>query len=143
MITLLFTKRCFSGIWLLFATVFFCGCDRQTPTPASTPAPPPVAVRLTTVKKGDATRSGTLPADIQPYQQATLYAKVTGYIKTVNVDKGDTVSPGAVLAEIEVPELLADRARYKAEAEIAALDFRRAEEAQKKAPDLVVAQSVD
>src|SRR6185369_1690149 len=105
--------------------------------------PPPVAVRLTSVKKGDATRSVTLPADIQPYQQATLYAKVTGYIKTVNIDKGDSVNAGAVLAEIEVPELLADRARYKAEAEIAALDYRRAEDAQKKAPDLVVAQSVD
>src|SRR5436190_22036688 len=115
----------FGQLSLLLATLFVCGCERQSPIPAPAAAPP-VQVRLTTVKKGEATRSITLPADIQPYQQATLYAKVTGYIKTVNVDKGDTVSPGAVLAEIEVPELLADRARYKAEAEIAALDFRRA-----------------
>ena len=88
-------------------------------------------------------RSITLPANIEPYQQATLYAKVTGYIKAVNVDKGDSVKEGAVLAEIEVPELLADRARHKAEAEIATLDYRRASEAQKKAPDLIVAQTVD
>jgi membrane fusion protein (multidrug efflux system) len=76
-------------------------------------------------------------------QAGALYAKVTGYIKAVNVDKGDALKEGAVLAEIEVPELLADRARYQAEAEIAALDYRRTSEAQKKAPDLVVAQSVD
>jgi membrane fusion protein (multidrug efflux system) len=121
-------------------------CDRQstpsTPAPASAPLPS-VAIRTTTVKKGEATRSITLPANIEPYQQATLFAKVTGYLKSVNVDKGDTIKEGAVLAEIEVPELLADRARHQAEAEIATLDYRRASEAQKKAPDLVVAQSVD
>jgi membrane fusion protein (multidrug efflux system) len=119
-------------------------CNRQ-PT-SSTPAPPSLpqmAVRITPVKKGEATRSITLPANIEAYQQATLFAKVTGYIKAVNVDKGDAVKESAVLAEIEVPELLADRARYQAEAEIAALDYRRTSEAQKKAPDLIVAQSVD
>jgi RND family efflux transporter MFP subunit len=129
---------------LALSTLFLLtACERQTSVPASTSPPPPVSVRLTTVKKGDATRSITLPATVQPYQQATLYAKVTGYLKTVNVDKGDAVSAGALLAEIEVPELVADRSRYQAEAEIAALDYRRAGEAQKKAPDLVVAQSVD
>src|SRR5439155_3310850 len=117
-------------------------CNRQPTAPAPA-ALPPIAVRTTTVKKGEATRSITLPANVLPYQQATLYAKVTGYIKTVNVDKGDEVKAGALLADIEVPELLADRARYQAEAEIAALDYRRAGDAQKKAPDLVVPQAVD
>ena len=48
-----------------------------------------------------------------------------------------------MLAEIEVPELIADRARQKAELDIAALDLRRASEAQSKAPDLVVPQTLD
>jgi membrane fusion protein (multidrug efflux system) len=117
-------------------------CDHppaaQVPVPAS-----PISVRLTAAKKGDATRSITLPANVLPYQQATLYAKVTGYIKSVNVDKGDAVTAGTLLADIEVPELLADRARFQAEAEFAALDYRRAGDAQKKAPDLVVPQTVD
>ena len=42
-----------------------------------------------------------------------------------------------------MPELIADQARYRAEAEIAALDHKRILAAQKKAPDLIVAQSVD
>jgi membrane fusion protein (multidrug efflux system) len=95
------------------------------------------------VKTGEATRSIVLPATVQPWQQATLYAKVAGYAKKVAVDKGDAVSESALLAEIEVPELLADRARYQAELVVADLDFKRVTEAQKKAPDLVVPQSID
>src|SRR5439155_5242355 len=103
----------------------------------------PVPVHLVSVKNGEATRSITLPGNVLAYQQAMLYAKVAGYVKTVAVDKGDSVSAGSLLAEIEVPELIADRAKYQAELEVAALDYQRIRDAQKKAPDLVVPQSVD
>src|SRR5438876_4729379 len=77
------------------------------------------------------------------YQQAMLYAKVAGYLKTISVDKGDTVKEGDLLAEIEAPEMLADLVKAKAEAEAAQLDYRRVAEAQKKASDLVMPQTVD
>ncbi len=136
-------RTAFTPLVLGCATLgLLVGCERS---PAPTPAKPlaPVAVQVVAVKKGEATRSIALPATIQPYQQATLYAKVAGYVKAVNVDKGDAVKAGDVLADIEVPELLADRARFKAEAEIAALDYQRAKAAQAKAPDLVLQQTVD
>jgi len=85
----------------------------------------------------------TLPGEVKAYQQATLYAKVGGYLKTITVDKGDAVKEGDLIADIEVPELLADRARYRAEVEVAALDYNRLIESQTKAPDLVVPQTVD
>ncbi|HWX21559.1 MAG TPA: efflux RND transporter periplasmic adaptor subunit [Candidatus Binatia bacterium] len=103
----------------------------------------PVVVKLVEPTRGSITRSVVLPAVIVANQQATLYSKVTGYLKQITVDKGDEVKEGDLLAEIEVPELMADQARYQAEAEIAALDYQRASEAQKKAPDLVVRQEVD
>src|SRR5215217_5705771 len=82
------------------------GCQPSA-APKQAPPPGPIAVRLVQPKKGDATRSITLPGSISAYQQATLYAKVAGYAKTVLVDKGEAVQAGALLAEIEVPELLA------------------------------------
>jgi membrane fusion protein (multidrug efflux system) len=84
-----------------------------------------------------------LPGEIKPYQQATLFAKVAGYLKTISVDKGDQVKEGALLAEIEVPELLAERSRDKAEVEVASIDYKRLSESQQKAPDLVIPQTVD
>ncbi len=123
-------------------TMLLYGCGPAAQAPSNEPAAP-VAVQIVQPKRGAITRFVTLPGEIKPYQQATLYAKVAGYLKTINVDKGDQAKAGTILAEIEVPELLADRARYRAEVEVADLDFKRLSESQKKAPDLVMSQTVD
>jgi RND family efflux transporter MFP subunit len=103
----------------------------------------PAEVQTVKLKHGVIFRMVTLPGEIKAAQQATLYAKVTGYLKSIAVDKGDEVKEGSVIAEIEVPELLADAAKQKAEMELAAVDYKRTSEAQKNAPDLVTALSVD
>jgi len=84
-----------------------------------------------------------LPATLAPWQQAVLYAKVTGYIATISVDKGDTVKAGQVIAKLEVPELQADLAKSKAEVAAASLESKRMHEARAKSPDLVLPQSVE
>src|SRR6266550_7122000 len=124
----------------LLALLLGCG-DSSSEAPKQ--SAPPVPVQITQPKHGPITRFVTLPGEVKPYQQATLYAKVTGYLKTITVDKGDQVKEGALLAEIEAPELLADRARYKAELGLATVDLKRLSEARQKAPDLVVPLSVD
>jgi membrane fusion protein (multidrug efflux system) len=95
------------------------------------------------LKKGEIVRRVTLPGNVMAYQEATIYAKVAGYLKSIAVDKGDSVKAGDVLAEIEAPEMLADLVKEKAEAEAAQMDFKRVSEAQHKASDLVTPQTVD
>lgn len=46
-----------------------------------------------------------LPGDLMPYDQVTLYAKVEGFVRDINVDRGDQVEKGEVLAFIEAPEI--------------------------------------
>ena len=134
------------GLALLVAALvgqgIISGCKPSTAEPTKE-ATPPVAVQVVQPKRGSITRNVTLPGEIKPYQQATLYAKVAGYLKTITVDKGDQVKEGALLAEIEVPELEADSTRYEAEVKVAEIDYERLSESQKKAPDLVVPQTVD
>src|SRR5437867_1870579 len=120
----------------------FAGCKPSTADPTKE-ATSPVAVQVVRPRRGSITRNVTLPGEIKPYQQATLYAKVAGYLKTISVDKGDRVKEGDLIADIEVPEMLADLARYKAEVEVAELDYKRLSESQKTVPDLVVPQTVD
>src|SRR2546428_175506 len=107
------------------------------------PQAPATSVQTIHPKRGEIVRRITLPGNVMAYQQATLYAKVAGYLKTIGVDKGDTVKEGDLLAEIEAPEMLADLVKAKAEAEAAQLDYRRVADAQKKASDLVMPQTVD
>jgi membrane fusion protein, multidrug efflux system len=46
-----------------------------------------------------------IPASIHGYIETAIYAKTAGYLKTINVDKGDRVRKGEVLAVLESPEL--------------------------------------
>jgi RND family efflux transporter MFP subunit len=128
---------------LALLAVTIAGCKPAADPQAAGPPPAPVPVKLAHPRRGEIMRTVSLPATIAAHQQAALYSKVAGYLKTITVDKGDEVRQGQLLAEIEVPELLADYARTRAEAEIADLDYQRAREAHEKAPDLVVQQSVD
>ena len=107
------------------------------------PQTPAMSVQTIRPKRGEIVHKVTLPGNVMAYQEATLYAKVAGYLKTINVDKGDSVKEGELLAEIEAPEMLADLIKAKAEAEAAQLDYKRVTDAQKKASDLVVPQTVD
>ena len=45
-----------------------------------------------------------LPGDVRPLKGVTLYAKTSGYLKEIKVDKGDTVKEGQVLGVVESPE---------------------------------------
>ena len=102
-----------------------------------------VDLKIARPTRGDIIRFVTLPGSIKANQQATLYAKVPGYLKSISVDKGDLVTAGQALGEIEVPELLADLAKLKAEVKVAEIDSDRVSAAQKKAPDLITPQTVD
>jgi membrane fusion protein (multidrug efflux system) len=134
--------KIFAAIISLFVTGIV-GCKPESIATAPKKSEPPVSVKLVEPKTGDILRNISLPADVIANQQVTLYSKVGGYLKNITVDRGDEIKAGELIAEIEVPELIADLARFKAEFEIAELDYKRASDAQKKAPDLIVAQSID
>lgn len=118
------------------------GCDRSAKANASASAPVP-NVQVVHLKPGEITRRITLPGNLRAYQETMLYAKVPGYLKSVAVDRGDWVKANDVLAEIEAPEMLADVTKFKAEADVAEIEVKRVDEAIKKAPDLVMPQTVD
>lgn len=103
----------------------------------------PTEVKFTRPTRGDVFRYVTVPGTLKANQQATLYAKVGGYLSKIAVDKGDAVTAGQPLAELEVPELLADLARTRAEANVAATELSRLEAAAAKSPDLITPLALD
>lgn len=62
-------------------------------------------VRVIAAKRSSGERLVSLTGEARPYAAVTLYAKVSGYLKKVMVDKGDRVNAEQVLAVIESPEL--------------------------------------
>ncbi|HEY2380445.1 MAG TPA: efflux RND transporter periplasmic adaptor subunit [Terriglobia bacterium] len=67
-----------------------------------------LAARTVTViepKRGTLTQEITLPANIQPYTDAPIYARTDGYLKHWYADIGAHVKAGQLLAEIDTPEI--------------------------------------
>lgn len=73
------------------------------------------AVRTALASLSPNTSKVQLIGEARPYATVTLYAKVSGYLRSVNVDMGDRVKAGEVLAVIESPET--DRALSAAKAD--------------------------
>ncbi|BDG08499.1 efflux RND transporter periplasmic adaptor subunit [Anaeromyxobacter paludicola] len=61
-------------------------------------------VLVATATRPSDVREVTLPGDVRAFWQTTLYAKVNGYVRRMDVDKGDRVKRGQVLAAIASPE---------------------------------------
>jgi multidrug efflux pump subunit AcrA (membrane-fusion protein) len=60
-------------------------------------------VAVARVSRGDVSEVLTVAAEFRPYQEIDVHAKVAGYVKAINVDVGDRVRPGQLLAVLEVP----------------------------------------
>src|SRR6202030_3466365 len=60
---------------------------------------------------------------IQAYRKAAIYARVSGYLKSWQLDIGAHVQPGQVLAVIDTPDL--DQQLAQANAQLAAVTAQR------------------
>ncbi len=91
------------------------GCQTSSIQPSSSSATaaaisdsdePPA--RVTTVKpqRKLLERRCEQPGEIVAFEETPLYAKVAGYVQSVNVDIGDKIKKGQTLAVLAVPELV-------------------------------------
>jgi RND family efflux transporter MFP subunit len=137
----------------------FTGC-RETQADSV----PVATASIAPVTRGDLSSTLTVAGEFQPYQEVELHAKVSGYIRKINVDIGDRVKSGKVIATLEVPELTAQVAGSQAEVRHSQSEIARAQsgvalaeanyaavhaaytrlsEASKQRPGLVAQQELD
>jgi RND family efflux transporter MFP subunit len=69
----------------------------------------------------------TIAGEFKPFQDVEVHAKVAGYIRVINVDVGDHVRKGQVLAVLEVPELAAELSGADAAVRRSEEEIRRAQ----------------
>jgi RND family efflux transporter MFP subunit len=98
-----------------------------------------------------------LPASVEAIERATLYAKVSGYVQRIRVDKGDRVKKGELLAQLEVPEVEkeyqsaqaavaeseAEYERAETEANLKKVTYQRTQSVRDSEPTVVSPQEVD
>ena len=83
-----------------------------------------------------------LPARIEAWSRAPIYARVSGYLAHWNVDIGAKVAAGQVLATIETPDLDQDLRQAQAQLAVARSNLALAESTAKRWQSLVAQNAV-
>jgi RND family efflux transporter MFP subunit len=125
------------GCCLLFvaamsAAITLIGCSK-----AKSDAAPLVPVRTAEVQTIDTGVGNTYSANIQPYQQVELALKSSGYLVSIrqvrdadghirNIDQGDYVTKGTVLATVQQDDYQEKLAQAKAQLDKAQAEHERA-----------------
>jgi RND family efflux transporter MFP subunit len=123
-------KRAFFAVAIsglgVFALVTACGRRQKIVEANVTPDAPTVAVAKASLQ--DMSRELVLTGEFKPFQEIDVMAKIAGYIKQINVDIGDRVKQGQLLATLEIPEMADDLARSKATLDRSIAEVRRSQE---------------
>jgi HlyD family secretion protein len=105
----LVTLRLIGGI---LAGAFLTGCEPGLPSASKTgenvapQAAVEQTVRLTRPERKTVLHPFEQPGfNIEPFQETSIYARITGYVQKWNADIGDCVKEGQILAVLHVPEM--------------------------------------
>jgi membrane fusion protein (multidrug efflux system) len=77
-----------------------------------------------------------LPAEVKPWQEASIFARVNGYLKNWLVDIGAHVEKDQLLAEIDTPDLDQQLAQARSQAVLAQRNLEQAKSTNTKWQDL-------
>src|SRR4030088_938506 len=98
-----------------------------SPSPMnSTKADSPPRVEVVRPRRVTVAQRLQTNATLDAFEEADLFAKVSGYLSDVRVDIGDHVKAGQVLAVIDVPEMKQELAEAKAQLESRRSSLERA-----------------
>ncbi len=108
-------------------------------------AAPDDAKTVAVVKAGyrSLSRGIALTAELRPWQEIDIHAKVAGYLKDITVDIGDSVKKDQVIATLDLPEQEQDRMKAEADYQVAKLDYDRIQEVVQKQPGLLAQETLD
>jgi RND family efflux transporter MFP subunit len=154
----------FIGLLALFSAVMI-SCRKSEQASANTAgAGEGISVGVVKIARKSLDRRLTVSSELVPFQEIDVFAKESGFVKTLNVDYGSHVKAGQVLAVLEIPELqlqlteddaaiknaqdqvtLAEHelGRVQANREVFRLQYDRLNSVAKSKPGLVAQQEVD
>jgi RND family efflux transporter MFP subunit len=102
----------YPAVCLFTMLLVACGDDATSPLVKSNAAAPDSVV-VWILNDTSIAKSIELPAELLPFEQVDIFARVQGYIRELKVDMGDRVVKGQTLAIVEAPELQTKYAEFQ------------------------------
>ena len=121
----MFPRLTAPALLLVLATTVNCRStephldSKAVPATAAAPTAIPLVIDVVKVVERPLDVQLSLPGELAPYQSVAIYPRVTGFIKSVNVDRGSAVKAGTLLATLDAPELTAQRSEAESKVQAA------------------------
>jgi HlyD family secretion protein len=115
-------------MYLVFAALpWLAGCRHRGADDSSGK----IAAQVSTIQPRSIalTRDIEQPGYLRTYETTPLFAKIAGYVESVDVDIGDRVKKGQLLVKLRVPEMVQDLKVKEARIQQARADLKQAREA--------------
>ncbi|RTR39470.1 efflux RND transporter periplasmic adaptor subunit [Shewanella canadensis] len=106
---------------LLVAVLSACGAEEEVKEEEKYAVP----VEITTVLQGDVSSFYSTTATLEAPQEANVVTRISGLIESINVEEGDRVTKGQLLAVIDAKRQRFELARSQAEVEIIEQELNR------------------
>ena len=138
--------------WMAVALTAGCvlGCAREPSRANPVEEGPPLRVVVVRPAPIEGEQTVELPGTLEPWEDALLYARVTGYLQSVSVDIGSEIKAGQELARSVVPEMEAQLQSAQAqldqelaEVELASMVEKRLRDLRKANQEAIPQQEVD
>ena len=102
--------------WIVASIILLAGCSRQAPKDQVEAAvkPEPLRVRIAAAQTRRIDKSISIIGSLNPDESVNVSAEVAGRISAINVDFGQTVRKGEVIAELDKQEYQIQLDRAKA-----------------------------
>lgn len=129
-------RHTFTGLLIVLLPLVAGGGGQSADTPT---------VAVVSPKKQPLPWSTEQPGTVSAFETTPLMAKLPGYVAKVHVDIGDKVDgptkdkPGTLLAEVSIPELMAEGKQKAAEVKRAEADVELAKKGAEVAGEMVIA----
>lgn len=115
-------------LWLIpLVASALAGCGSANKVSAENPANAPHVAVVSVARKAISSNL-EIASEFEPYQEISVYAKVSGYIKELHINWGTHVAQGQLLAVLEIPELQQELELDQASVRRSEQDVARAQE---------------
>src|SRR5262250_936043 len=115
-----------TALCLSLGLLISCGRDDARSAKAA-PTDPSPKVQVARVVAQKLAITVHLPGEIEPYEVVAVFPKVTGFVKSITVDRGSHVRAGEPIAQLEAPELIAQRSEAQSKLQAAQAQLAAAE----------------
>lgn len=109
-------KPFFKIFWSIVASAAITACSSAAKEEKKAEKAPEIQeVAVAEVQEMRPSKQILLPGELKPWHRVSLYAKVKGFVRSVQADRGSWVRKGQVLAQLDAPEVVSELSQAQAQ----------------------------